>query len=63
MFRKIYQGRNMFVETEHKKTFLESLIKDYNSKRKSNESRNYTNSKKTPWVPKMDQKSGKNLER
>ena len=54
---------DMFVENEHKKTFLESLIKDYNSKKKSNDSPNYINSKKTPWVPKMDQKSGKNLKR
>ena len=47
---------DMFIENGHKKTFLETLVKDYDS-------RNYTNSKKIPWVPKMDQKLRKNLKR
>ena len=56
MFRKIYQGRNtvlvdMFVENGHKRTFLETLVKDYNAKKKNNDSGNYTNSKKIPWLP------------
>ena len=33
----MYQGRNtvlidMFVENEHKRTFVEALVKDYNAK-------------------------------
>ena len=39
MLRKICQGRtqflvDMFAENGHKKTFLETLVKDYNSKKK-----------------------------
>ena len=50
MFRKIYQGRtqfsvNMFVENEHKRTFLEALVKEYNIKNKSSVNRNDTNRK------------------
>ena len=68
MFKKTYQGRNTvfsrhFVENEHQKTFLESLAKDYHSKKKSNDNRNYTNLKKIPWVHKMNQKLGENLKR
>ena len=61
MFRKIYQGRNtlfidMFVENGHKRTFGETLVKDYKAKKESNDSRNYTNSKKIPWVPNIGPK-------
>ena len=68
MLRKICQGRtqflvDMFAENVHKKTFLETLVKDYNSKMKNNDICNYTNSKKIPWVPKIDQKLGINLKR
>ena len=50
MFRKIYQGRaqfsvNMLVENEHKRTFLEALVKEYNIKNKSSDNRNDTNRK------------------
>ena len=41
----------MFVENEHKRTFLENLVKDYNAKKTNNSSRNCTKSKKVPWVP------------
>ena len=47
---------DMFIENGHKKTFLETLVRDYNYKKKNNDSRSCTNSKKIPWVPKMDQK-------
>ena len=46
----------MFVENGHKITFLETLVKDYNAKNKNNDSRNYTNSKKIPWVPNIEPK-------
>ena len=36
---------DIFVENEHKRTFLENLVKNYNVKKKSNDSRSYTNSK------------------
>ena len=38
----------MFAENVHTKTFLETLVKDYNSKMKNNDIRNYTNSKENP---------------
>ena len=41
----------MFVENGHKETFLETLVKDYNTKKKNNDSSNYNNSKKILWVP------------
>ena len=40
----------MFDENGHKVTFLEALDKDYNAKKRNNDSRNYTNSKKIPWT-------------
>ena len=46
----------MFVENGHKGTFLETLFKDYNAKKKNNDSRNYTNSKNIPWVPNIGPK-------
>ena len=40
----------MFVENERKRTFIENLVKDYNVKKKNNDNRNFTSSKKIPWV-------------
>ena len=34
------------VENGHKKTFLENLVRDYNAKKKNNDSQNYTTQKK-----------------
>ena len=53
----------MFVENGHKRTFLEALFKDYNTKKKNNDSRNYTNSKKIPWVPNIGPKIRKELKK
>ena len=36
---------NMSVENRHKRTFLETLIKDYNTKNKNSDNRNDTNRK------------------
>ena len=36
---------NMFVENGHKRTLLETLIKDYNTKNKNSDNRNDTNRK------------------
>ena len=60
MFRKIHQGIkqfliDIFVENGHKKTFLENLIKNYNAKKKNNDSHK-ENSKKIPWVPNIGPK-------
>ena len=42
---------DMFVQNEHKRTFLKNLVKNYyHAKKKNNDSRNYTNSKKISWV-------------
>ena len=41
----------MFVEKGHKKTFLETLVKDYNSKKKNSDSRKLHQLKENPWVP------------
>ena len=54
---------DMICENGHKKTLLETLVKDYNSKKKNNDNHNYISSKKILWVPKMDQNLGKNQER
>ena len=40
----------MFVENGHQRTFLEALVKDYNTKNKSGDNRNDTNRKKIPWI-------------
>ena len=53
----------MFIENGHKKAFLETLVKNYNSKKKNNDSRNYTNSKKIPWVPNIGPKIRKELKK
>ena len=41
----------MFAENEYARTLLENLVKDYNTNKKNNDRRNYTNSKKIWWVP------------
>ena len=53
----------MFVENGHKRTFLETLVKDYNAKRKNNDNLNYTNSKKIPWVPSIGPKIRKEFKK
>ena len=40
----------MFVENGHRRTFLEVLVKNYNTKNKKNHNRNDTNCKKYPWI-------------
>ena len=39
---------NMFVENGHKRTSLEALFKDYNTKNKNRDNRNDTYRKKIP---------------
>ena len=68
----------MFVEKGHNRTFLEALVKDYNTKSKNSDNRNDTNRKKILWIPNIGPKirkefkklnkditftSGKNLQR
>ena len=53
----------MFVENRLKRTFLETLVKDYNAKKKNNDSRNHTNSKKIPWVPNIGPKIRKEFKK
>ena len=54
---------DMFLENGHKRGFLETLVKDYNAKNKNNDSRNYTNSKKIPWVPNIGPKITKEFKK
>ena len=54
---------DMFVENGHKRTFLETLVKDYNAKKKNNDSCSYTNSKEILWVPSIGQKIRKKIEK
>ena len=42
---------NMFVENGHKRTSLEALFKDFNTKNKNSDSRNDTYRKKILWKP------------
>ena len=53
----------MFVENGHKRTFLENLVKDYNAKKKNNDSRNYINWKKILWVPNIGPKIRKKFKK
>ena len=53
----------MFVENGHKRTFLEALVKDYNTKNKNSDNRNDTNRKKSRGYLILDQKLGKNLKK
>ena len=41
----------MFVENRYKKIFPKHLVKDYNAKKKNNDSCNYNKSKKIYWLP------------
>ena len=62
MFKKKYFKEeirflvNMFVQNGHKRTFLEALVKDYNTKNKNSDNRNDTNRKKIPWIPNIGPK-------
>ena len=60
MFRKIHQEtevlKDMLVENGHEKTLPENLVKDYNAKKKNNDSCSYTNLKKISWVPNVGPK-------
>ena len=53
----------MFVENGHKRTFLEALVKDYNTKKKNSDNRNYTNTKKISWVPNIGPKIRKEFKK
>ena len=53
----------MFVENGHKIIFLEALVKDYNTKKKNSDNRNYTNTKKIPWVPNIGPKIRKEFKK
>ena len=72
MFRKYIKEEtqflvDMFIETGHNKIFLETLVKDYHSKKKSqnknNDSRNYINSNKISWVPYIEPKIRKEFKK
>ena len=54
---------DMSVENGHKRTFLEALVKDYNTKNKNSDNRNDTNRKKSRGYLIFDQKLGKNLKK
>ena len=58
MFKKINHETqfltDLFVENRYKRIFPENLIKDYNAKKKKNNSCNYNKTKKILWVPKLD---------
>ena len=54
---------NMFVENGHKRTFLEVLVKDYNTKNKNNHNHNDTNRKKIPWIPNIGPKIRKEFKK
>ena len=53
----------MFVENGHKRTFLEDLVKDYNTKNKNSDNRNGTNRKKIPWIPNIGPKIRKEFKK
>ena len=42
---------DMFAKNGHKRTFLETLVKDHNAKSKTNDNHKYTNLKKILLVP------------
>ena len=52
---------NVFVENGHKRTFLEVLVKDYNTQNKNNHNHNDTNRKKIPWIPNIGPKIRKDF--
>ena len=53
----------MFVENGHKRTFLEVLVNDYNTKNKKNHNRNDTNRKKIRWIPNIGGKIRKDFKK
>ena len=53
----------MFVENGHKITFLEALVKDYNTKNKNSDNRNDTNRKKIPWILNIEPKIRKEVKK
>ena len=54
---------NMFVENGHKRTFLEVLVKDYNTQNKNNRNHNDTSRKKIPWIPNIGPKIRKEFKK
>ena len=54
---------NMFVENGHKRKFLETLVKGYNTKKKNSDNRNYTNTNKIPWIPNIGPKVRKEFKK
>ena len=52
-----------FVENEHKRTSLETLVKDHHAKNKTNDSHNYINSKKISSVPNIGPKVRKEFKK
>ena len=52
-----------FVENEHKRTSLETLVKDHHAKNKTNDSHNYINSKKISLVPNIGPKVRKEFKK
>ena len=53
----------MFVENGHKRTNLEALLKDCNTKNKNSDTRNDTNRKKIPWIPDIGPKTSKEFKK
>ena len=53
----------MFVENGHKRTFLEALVKDYNTKNKNSDNRNDTNRKKILWISNIGPKIRKEFKK
>ena len=53
----------MFVENGHTRTFLEVLVKDYNTKNKNNHNHNDTNRKKISWIPNIGPKIRKEFKK
>ena len=54
---------NMFVENEHKRTFLEASVKDYNAKKNTVTIAMTPTERKSRGYLILDQKLGKNLKR
>ena len=46
----------MFVGNGHKRSSLEVLVNDYNTKNKNSDNRNDTSRKKIPWIPNIGPK-------
>ena len=54
---------NMFVENGHMRAFLEVLVKDYDTKNKTNHNHNDTNRKKIPWISNIGPKIRKEFKK